>query len=63
MTAGGNLIKYVSELMTHTANLTTAKIVWNSVLSTPGVKYACFDIGNMCSHMLLAPKDYKYMWI
>ena len=30
MTAGGNLIEYAGELTTRTADLTTAKIVWNS---------------------------------
>ena len=34
ITAGGNLIDYPGELTTRTADLTTAKILWNSVLST-----------------------------
>ena len=34
MTAGGNLIKYPGELTTRTADLTTSKVIWNSVLST-----------------------------
>ena len=63
MTAGGNLIHYAGELTTQTADLMTAKIVWNSVVSTPGAKYACFDISNMCLHTLLAPEDYEYMRI
>ena len=33
---GGNLIKYPYELTTRTADLTTSKIMWNSVISTPG---------------------------
>ena len=37
ITAGGNLIKYLYELTTRTADLTTSKIMWNSVISTPGV--------------------------
>ena len=44
--AGGNLIKYPGELTTRTADLTTTKVVWNSVLSTEGAKYACLDVGN-----------------
>ena len=63
MTAGGNLIKYAGEITTHTADLTTAKIVWNSVLSTAGAKYACFGISNMYLHTPLAPEDYEYMRI
>ena len=34
ITARGNLIKYTGELTTRTADLTTTKVVWNSVLST-----------------------------
>jgi hypothetical protein len=36
MTAGGNLLQYPGELTTRTADLTTSKIIWNSVLSTEG---------------------------
>ena len=38
ITAGGNLIHYPGELTTRTANLTTSKLMWNSVLSTEGAK-------------------------
>ena len=34
MTAGGNLIAYPGELTTRTADISTAKILWNSVIST-----------------------------
>ena len=63
MTAGGNLIQYSGELTTRTADLTTAKIIWNSTISTPGARYACFDISNMYLHTPLAPEDYEYMRI
>ena len=36
ITVGGNLIDYPGELTTRTADLTTAKLLWNSTLSTPG---------------------------
>ena len=42
--AGGNLIKYPSELTTRTADLTTSKILCNSVLSTQDAKYMCINI-------------------
>ncbi|KAL7462119.1 hypothetical protein ACHAXS_005382 [Conticribra weissflogii] len=59
ITAEGNLINYPGELTTKTANLTTAKMMWNSVVSTPGAKYACFDVKNF---YLGTPMDwYKYM--
>ena len=48
MVAGGNLIKgsYPGELTTRTANSTTSKLHWNSVLSTQNAKYMCLDIAN-----------------
>jgi hypothetical protein len=44
ITAGGNLINYPGKLSTQTANLTTSKLMWNSVLSTEGANYMCFGI-------------------
>ena len=46
ITAGGNLIiiPVSCELSTRTADLTTSKLKWNSVLSTDGAKYMCLDI-------------------
>jgi len=35
ITCGGNLINYLGKTTTCTADLITAKILWNSVLSTP----------------------------
>ena len=46
ITAEGNLIKYPGELTTQTADLTTSKIIWKSVLSTKDAKYMCIDIKN-----------------
>ena len=59
ITAGGNLIQYPYELTTRTADLPTSKILWNSVISTPGARYMCIDIKNM---YLATPMDrYEYM--
>ncbi len=59
ITARGNLINYPGELTTRTANLTTSKLMWNSVLSTKGAKYMCLDIKNF---YLTAPLDwFEYM--
>ena len=44
ITVGGNLIDYPGELTTRTADLTTTKLMWNSVISTPEAKYMCADI-------------------
>jgi hypothetical protein len=49
ITAGGNLINYLGALSTRTDDLTTSKLMWNSVLSTDGAKYLCLDIKNFIS--------------
>jgi hypothetical protein len=59
ITAGGNLINYPGKLSTLTADLTTSKLMWNSVLSTEGAKYMCLDIKTF---YLSAPLDqFEYM--
>jgi hypothetical protein len=54
ITAGGNLINYPGELTTRTADLTTSKLMWNSVLITEDTKYMCLDNKNF---YLTAPLD------
>ncbi len=44
ITAGGNLITYASSPSICSADLNTAKLHWNSVISTKGTKYMCLDI-------------------
>ena len=44
ITAGGNLIQYDDELSVRTADITTAKLHWNSVISTTDARYMCLDI-------------------
>ena len=61
ITARGNLIKYPGEKTTQTADLTTSKIMWNSVLSTQDAKYMCIDIKTF---YLSTPLDiFEYMCI
>jgi hypothetical protein len=36
----------------------TAKLHWNSVLSTPKVHYMCLDIGNLYLTAMLDPNKY-----
>ncbi len=61
ITAGGNLINYPGELTAHTADITTSKLHWNSILSTQQVKYMCLDLKNF---YFSAPLNrYKYMRI
>lgn len=40
----GNLIDYPGKLTTRTADPTTTKMLWNSVISTDNARYLCLDI-------------------
>lgn len=44
---GRNLMDYPGELTTRTADLTTAKMLWNSTISTTNARYLCLDIKNL----------------
>ena len=44
ITAGGTLITYLGDISTATADLTTTKNIWNSVLSNKRAQYMCIDI-------------------
>ena len=46
LTVGGNLIDYPWEVATPTADLTTAKLLFNSVISTPGAVFVVLDCKN-----------------
>ena len=61
ITAGRNLIDYPDELTTRTADLTTTKIMWNSVLSTEDTQYMCIDIKNM--YLATPMERFEYMCI
>ena len=58
---GGNLLFVPGGISTTTAHLTTSKILWNSVLSTPNAKFAVIDIHNMYLQTPMFP--YEYMRI
>jgi hypothetical protein len=59
ITVGGNLIKYPGEVTTHTTDMTTSKLLWNSVLSTPNAKYCCADVKNF--YLETPMERYEYM--
>ena len=59
ITAGGNLLEYLGDVSTKTAGLKASKIVFNSVISTPGAKFMTIDISNMYLNTPL--QDYQYM--
>jgi hypothetical protein len=59
ITVGGNLIDYPYKLTTHTANMVSTKIMWNSVISTPGAKFGGANIKNM--YLKTPLNRYEYM--
>ena len=61
ITAGGNLITYPGKLTTRTADLTTAKVLWNSVVSTPGAKFMGIDIKSFYLTAPLPEPEYMKM--
>ena len=60
---GGNLTEYPYEPTTRTADLTTSKILWNSVISTPGARFAAADIENFYLNTPMARYEYMCMHI
>ena len=58
ITVGGNLLDYAGTLTTPTATITTAKCLFNSVVSTPGAKCAMFDIKNFYLNNDLPEPEY-----
>jgi hypothetical protein len=61
ITVGGNLIKYKEEFSVRTADINTAKIHWNSVISMDATMYMCLDIQNF--YLMAALVYYEYMRI
>ena len=57
ITVDGNLIDYPYELTTRTSDITTSRVMWNSVISTPGAKYACADVKTSISLRLLTDSN------
>ncbi len=50
ITVISNLIAYDGKLSVCTADINTAKLHWNSVVSTPNAKYMCLDVKKKLSH-------------
>ncbi len=61
ITAGGNLINYEASALVRTANLDTAKLLWNSIISTALAKDMYLDIKNF--YLTATLEYYKYMKI
>ena len=61
VTAGRNLIQCELELSVRITDINTAKLYWNSVVSTEDARYMCLDIKNF--YLTTALKYYEYMQI
>ena len=48
LAVGGDIIQCIYDVITPTSNLPTIKMLCNSVLSTPEVKFFTLDISNFC---------------
>ena len=59
LTVGGNLINFPGDVTTPTADLITAKLIFNSVLSTKNAKFMCADIANF--YLNNPMNRYEYM--
>ena len=46
LTVGGNLLVALYDVSTPTSDLTTAKLLFNSVISTPGARFVTLDLKN-----------------
>ncbi len=54
ITVGGNLINYNGNASVHKADLDTAKLHWNSVVSTENARYMCLDTKKFTSPLRLS---------
>ena len=61
LVAGGNLIEGAGKVLVTTANIDTAKLHWNSVVSTALAKYMCINIKSF--FLSAALEYYRYMKI
>jgi hypothetical protein len=57
-TAGGNLISYAGNVHTQTADLVTAKIFFNSIISTPHAQCMCIDLKDFYLGTILPEPEY-----
>ena len=61
ITVGGDRIEYNDETYTPTADITTGKTLFNSVVSTPGSKFLGIDISDF--YLMTTMDDPEYMWM
>ncbi len=62
-TVGGDCVEYLGDVSTKTANIITAKLLFNSVVSTPGAQCMMGDLKDFYLGTPMQPADYAYMHI
>ena len=62
-TAGGDRVIYTGNVSTKTADLTTAKCLFNSTISTPNGRFMTLDLSDFYLESHLAPAEYEYVRI
>jgi len=62
-TVGGDRVEYDGDVSTKTADLITAKLLFNSVLSTPNGRCMMGDLKDFYLGTPMPPQDYAYMRI
>jgi hypothetical protein len=58
LTVGGNLVHYPDKVSTPAADLSTVKLLLNSVISTPGARFATFDLKDFYLGTPMMRKEY-----
>jgi hypothetical protein len=59
LTVGDNLIGYPGDVSTPTADMTTAKILFNIVISTPDARFMCTDVKDFYLNTPIARFEYR----
>lgn len=60
ITVGGNKVVTEGDLSTPTADLTTAKLHFNTTIWTEGARFACFEISNFDLETPMTKSQYDY---
>ena len=58
ITAGGDRVNYPGEVSTKTSDIITAKLLFNSTLSTPGARFMCIDLKDFYLNHILPRSEY-----
>jgi len=61
ITVGGDQIHFAGETFTPNADIATSKVLFNSVISTPGAKFMTIDIKDF--YLSTDMPDFEYMWL